>query len=178
MIFNEYIPNKDSVRLLFDVLSKLKNRGLHTTEFSIQTFTLVSRKIKFMTISDLSHFMQLFSIYERTNPKEIGNNIYMLKRLSLDNVNLFHYINSFEVNMEDYNNIQFKKSNIRNNFIQNKIDREVDRYMRIIQQLLQEYKNRIDSIIHEEQKRVEVSGDNYVDINYVINNPKYVTPQQ
>lgn len=129
------------------------------------------KKENYVTIDNFKDFLsQLKSIYiAQSTLGFYGMNILRLDDLELDITNLSKYQAKFNIN-HITKSINFKETKILNNFTQDRIDVEIDRYKQLAIGELKSYNINIDSI-----KIPDLPEDIYVDSYYV--DLDYVYPQ-
>ncbi len=176
----QYNPNYKSVDLLITLFTFLNNYGFDITNIIVKIYNDSKKTLDYINTKDIANFTIDCNYYLNNYKGTTGYNLFLLNYIELTNRNLQKYENRFVIDLKDLNDIKIKKVNITNNINQSIIDREVNRYMDMINNLLTDYrikyKESFQIIEKQQNDNDKNAANNYVEANYIIP-VDYVYPQ-
>lgn len=178
MNLNNYNINYKSIILLLFLIKTLKQRGITVKTMNLHVLDIKTFKSKFLKIELNSFTMTLLNNYIKTNKNiDSGKYIEVLipQNLYLEVTNLKKYKSYFRVNVGLNISPKYLDEKIQDKRQQIVINREIDRYKRLFNNIWDKYILQIKTLNKEINTDIKKHTDNYVSVNYV--NTGYVTPQ-
>jgi hypothetical protein len=179
-IFKMQSLNYKSIQLLQRLYLAFEERGLFAQQMTIRAYNDARKIVQYINIKDYESFKTDVSQWLKSNKNSVGFIIAKLDYVVLENKNLAKYSNLFRVETKDLYKPRFLDTKIQSLANQDKVDREIERYKKIIQGILQDYDVAYAMVLEEiidEQNLNDLNGyANYVDVDYMVNG--FVSPQQ